>query len=87
MTDTELVKMSSKGQLVVPEDIRDQEGFEPGDRFVPFAVKEGVLFKRIKIPDLRAEFAALSKEIQDKFKKHKVTPKDVDEAIAWARKK
>jgi len=60
--ETELVKMSPKGQLVVPEDIRDKEGFEVGDRFMSFPIKGGVLFKKIKIPDKKAEFERLSKE-------------------------
>ncbi len=86
MVETEIVKMSAKGQLVVPEDIRKEEHFKPGDRFVPLPVKEGVLFKRIKIPDVKAEFAQLAKEIETKFKKEKITPKNVDEAVRWARR-
>lgn len=85
--DSNLVKMSPKGQLVVPQEIRDKEGFTPGDRFVPFPVKEGVLFKRVVIPDVKAEFEKLSKEVEKQFKKHKVTIKDVDEALKWKRRK
>ena len=39
MSETELVKMSEKGQLVVPLEIRKMEHFKKGDRFVPFPVK------------------------------------------------
>ncbi len=85
--ESDLVKMSSKGQLVVPQEIRDKENFSPGDRFVPFPVKEGVLFKRVVIPDLKAEFEKLSKEVEKQFKKQKVTAKDVDEALKWKRRK
>lgn len=86
MSDVELVKMSAKGQLVVPDRIREEEGFEAGDRFVPLPVEEGVLFKRVKIPEVKVEFAALAKELNVKFKKEKVTAKTVDEAVKWARK-
>ena len=85
--DCEIVKMSSKGQLVVPQEIREQAGFEPSDRFVPFRVKEGVLFKKIKMPDIQVEFNSLAKEIQQQFGSRKVTPSDVNEAVKWARKK
>ena len=47
--DTELVKMSPKGQLVVPQNIRELERFKPGDRFISFPIKEGILFKKVKI--------------------------------------
>lgn len=84
---TDLVKMSAKGQLVVPEDIREQEGFTTGDRFVPVPVKDGVLFKRVDLENLRAEFERLAKQVQKHFKEKRVTPKTVEEAIRWARQK
>ncbi|MBI4140880.1 hypothetical protein HY485_03525 [Candidatus Woesearchaeota archaeon] len=86
MTEVEIVKMSSKGQLVVPNSIREEEGFEIGDRFVPVPIEEGVLFKRIKIPNVKIEFEKLAKELEHKFRKEKVTPRTVDEAVKWARR-
>ena len=85
--ETDMVKMSPKGQLVVPQDIRMEEGFTPGDRFVPFPVKGGILFKKVEMPYVKAEFHKLSKEIKKQFKKQKVTPEDVDGAVKWARQK
>lgn len=87
MAETELVKMSPKGQLVVPKGIREQEDFKPSDRFMPFPVKNGVLFKRVKIPEIKAEFISLAKEIQQQFKSRKVSPSDVDEAVKWTRRR
>lgn len=87
MTELELVKMSPKGQLVVPKEIRESEKFKPSDRFVPFHVKGGVLFKRINLPNMEKEFESLAIEIQKQFKEEKVAKEDVDEAIRWARKK
>ena len=87
MAEVELVKMSPKGQLVVPKEIREQEDFKPSDRFMPFPVKNGVLFKRVKIPEVKAEFASLAKEIQQQFKSRKVSTSDVNEAVKWARRK
>lgn len=84
---TELVKMSPKGQLVVPQEIREIEGFTAGDRFVPFSVKGGILFKKVNIPNVEAEFEKLAKEIEKKFKKNKVEKKDVNKAVKWARRK
>ena len=84
--DAEIVKMSSKGQLVVPQDIREALGLSPSDRFISFPVKDGVLFKKLKMPDVKKEFDTLAKDIQKQFKERKVMPKDVNEAIKWARK-
>ncbi|MBI5390885.1 AbrB/MazE/SpoVT family DNA-binding domain-containing protein [Candidatus Woesearchaeota archaeon] len=85
--DAAIVKMSQKGQLVVPQGIREEEGLQEGDRFIPFAVKEGVLFKKVRIPDVKIEFESLTKEMRARFKEKGVTQKDVNEAVQWARKK
>ena len=82
-----LVKMSPKGQLVVPREIRIKQRFQPSDRFVAFGVKSGVLFKRVNIPDVKVEFKFLSREIARQFKERKVKEKNVEEAIRWARQK
>ena len=82
----ELVKMSEKGQLVVPRRIREKEGFRSSDRFVAIEVKDGVLFKRVEIPEVKIEFESLSRDIQSHLKKRKVKQEDVGEAIKWARK-
>lgn len=80
-----LVKMSPKGQLVVPKEIRLNEKFRPSDRFVAFGVKGGVLFKKVDIPSVKAEFGSLSREIAEQFKARNVKETDVREAIRWAR--
>lgn len=87
MNGIELVKMSTKGQLVIPQDIREMEGFEAGERFVAFPVDEGVLFKRVEIPKIKLKFESLAKEIEKHFKKQRIKKSTVKEAIKWARKR
>ena len=82
-----LVKMSPKGQLVVPREIRAGEKFKPSDRFVAFGVKGGVLFRKVNLPNIRAEFESLSNEIANQFKARGLKEEDVGEAIKWARQK
>ncbi len=85
--DVELVKMSTKGQLVVPQDIRSIANLTPGERFVAFPVADGVLFKKVEIPKVKLDFESLSKEVEAQFKKNKVKEADVAKAVKWARKK
>ena len=83
----ELVKMSPKGQLVVPREIRRKERFKARDRFVAVGVNGGVLFKKVDIPNVEVEFKALVKEIAQHFKERKIKERDVEEAVKWARRK
>ena len=86
-TDIDLVKMSSKGQLVVPQDIREELGWSPGERFAVFPVKEGILIKRIDVEQRLADFEALAKRIETTLRKNKVNKKDIEDAVKWARRK
>ena len=82
----ELVKMSEKGQLVVPQKIRRKEGLKSSDRFVAIGIKGGVLFKKVDISEIKIEFDSLSKEIDEHLKELNVKQRDVGEAVNWARK-
>lgn len=85
--DLELVKMSEKGQLVVPQGIREMSNLTPGARFVAFAIQNGVLFKKVEIPKVKLDFESLSKGIESQFKKNKIKESDVIGAVRWARKR
>ncbi|MFH1849787.1 MAG: AbrB family transcriptional regulator [archaeon] len=78
-----IIKMSSKGQLVVPQSIRELADLEEGERFVAFPIKKGVVFKKVEIPSV--SFEELAKEIQQQFKRNGIKKSDVAEAVRWAR--
>jgi len=80
----DIVKMSPKGQLVVPKAIREQIGFEPSDRFIAMAVEDGVIFKKIDI-DVEQEYDRLSQQVQERFEREDIDENAVEDAIEWAR--
>lgn len=87
MVEVELIKMSSKGQLVVPQDIREIEKFRAGERFIALRIKDGVVFKRVELPNMKSEFEKISREVMRQFRKQKIKRKDVVEAVRWAKQK
>lgn len=80
----EIVKMSPKGQLVVPKAIREQAGFNPSDRFIAMSVEDGVIFKKIDI-DVEKEYEKLSRQVQERFEREGIDEDVVEDAIEWAR--
>ena len=44
----ELVKMSSKGQIVVPKDLREEMDLETGSSFVIFGKEDTLVLKKIQ---------------------------------------
>lgn len=47
MSELATTKMSSKGQVVIPEDIRKRLGLEAGSQFVVVAGKDAIILKTI----------------------------------------
>lgn len=86
MSETaEIIKMSKKGQLVVPKKIREEEGFKASDRFVALPIEDGVIFKRVRI-DMKKGFEEFQEEIQQRFEDQGIERDEVRDAIKWARK-
>ena len=58
---TEITKISTKGQVVIPSDIRKELGLEVGSSVLVTKMQDFVLLKRIEIPDMMKEFEKLTK--------------------------
>ena len=59
MSDAATTTLSSKGQVVIPEDVRKALGLEPGAQFVVMGDGDVVILKRIESPG-RREFLTLA---------------------------
>lgn len=81
----ELVKMSKKGQLVVPKEIRDKLKLSPEDRFIALGEKDYVVFKRVKLPQLRKEFEKLAAIASEIAAERGISAKDVKREIETYR--
>ncbi len=77
-------KLSSKGQIVIPENVRDKVGLHTGDQFVIVADKDVVILKVIKKPSTK-EFTSLVMQARKLAKKAGLNKKSVKEAIKEAR--
>ena len=85
-TTVSTTKMSSKGQVVIPEQIRTQLDLEAGSRFVVVGDKDVVILKRITTPAL-TEFDGLIKQARSQAKAAGLKKSDIDNAVMQARKK
>ena len=77
-------KLSSRGQIVIPEEIRNRLGLEPGDQFVVVGEGNVVILKAVEPPNTD-ELKALMDKIQESAKAAGVTPEDVDRVIREVR--
>jgi AbrB family looped-hinge helix DNA binding protein len=85
MTVAATTTLSSKGQVVIPEEIRTQLGLEAGAQFVVIADRDVVIFKRLDPPSLK-EFSALVARARRVAKQTGLTRADVTAAVKKVRK-
>ena len=57
----ETTKMTSKGQVVIPQEIRNELGLEEGNQLVVSRMGDLVLMKKISVPDPKKEFQELTR--------------------------
>ena len=77
-------KMSSRGQVVIPEAVRTQLGLKPGSHFVVVAQDDVVLLKVIEPPELEG-YAELRRRLGDQARRAGLRERDIPAAIARAR--
>lgn len=86
MANVSTTKMSSKGQVVIPENIRKQLNLKAGAQFVVVGEKDVVILKNIAPPSLD-EFDALIADARKKGKQAGLKRSDIKDAIFKAREK
>ncbi len=77
-------KMSSKGQVVIPENIRKGMNLSSGDKFIIVAEKDVVILKLIKQPSLK-EYTQVIKKARAQAKEVSMTEEDVNKSIKAIR--
>lgn len=77
-------KMSSKGQVVIPEDVRKQLGLKSGDQFVVIGKGDAVILKTIAPPSMK-EFDELMREARKMARKVGMKRSDIGKAIKRVR--
>ena len=86
MANVSTTKMSSKGQVVIPENIRKQLDLKAGAQFVVVGEKDVIILKNITPPSLD-EFSDLIAEARKKGKQAGIQKTDIRNAILKAREK
>lgn len=79
-------KLSSKGQVVIPEEIRKRLGLEAGAQFVVVGEGDVVVLKAIQPPPM-TDFKGLLERARASAEEAGLTPQEVEGAVRKARGK
>ena len=81
----EVTSLSTKGQIVIPQEIREKLGLEPGTKLIVIQEGDSILLKPITLPK-REQFKKLisfGDKVRDSLK---LEENDVEKAIETVRK-
>ncbi len=84
MANLATTRMSSKGQVVIPEDIRKRLKLKSGSRFVVVGKDDVIILKTIDLPSM-SEFDGLVAEARRQAKTAGLKRSDVSHAIVKVR--
>lgn len=79
-------KMSSKGQVVIPEELRERMNLSPGAQFIVVGEGDVVILKTLTTPSMK-QFDGLIREARRQARSTGMKPQDVDHAIAKVRER
>jgi AbrB family looped-hinge helix DNA binding protein len=86
MANVATTKMSSKGQVVIPEDIRKRLNLQTGTQFVVVGDKDVVILKSITPPSIE-DFDSLIADARKKGKQAGLKKAHIKESILKVRRK
>jgi AbrB family looped-hinge helix DNA binding protein len=79
-------RLSSKGQVVIPEEVRRTLGLNEGDQFLVIGQGDAVILKTITPPKIE-EFQELLSQARAEGRKARIRKADLKSAIAKVRRR
>lgn len=66
LEEPEITTMSEKGQVVIPQSLRESLGIRPKTKLVVYVVKGAIVMKKLEIPDIKKEWAGIFQSMDRK---------------------
>ncbi len=85
MEKIEITSISSKGQVVIPQVLREKLRIREGEKFIVIGEGNTILLKKVEMPSF-TEFEKLLKKTREFAKNKGLKETDIKEAIKEARK-
>jgi len=85
MATVATTRMSSKGQVVIPEGVRKALGLEVGAQFVVMGDGDTVVLKRIAVP-AKSELRAMLGKVRSQARRAGLKSSDVGDAVRRVRR-
>jgi AbrB family looped-hinge helix DNA binding protein len=79
--------VSSKGQVVIPKEIRRRLGITPKTKMLVYGYRDAVILKKIEVPDVEKKLREMYRRIDRRIAKYgELTQEEIEEEIQKYRK-
>lgn len=81
-----MTRLSERGQIVIPNEMRKRMGLKVGTRFLVMALDDSILLRKVELSQERLRLKQLLEESKKKAKKAGFTEKEIERLISVTRK-
>ena len=82
----DMTRLSEKGQIVIPRELRKQMGLKEGTRFIVMGLEDTIVLRRLELPEERMRLKRLLELSRKRAERLGFTEKEVDRLIHSFRK-
>ena len=86
MENIEVTSVSSRGQVVIPQSLRDKLKIREGEKFVVIGENNTIVLRKLEMPSFKG-FDKLLAKTREFAKKNELKESDVEQAVKNARKR
>ena len=79
--------VSAKGQVVIPQAIREKLGIGPKTKLLVYGYQDAVIMKKLEIPDVEKELREIYEEVDKRIEKYgELTEEEIQREIEEYRR-
>lgn len=85
--EPEVTTVSERGQVVIPQSIRERVGLGPRSKLLVYGYGDTVILRKLRLPDMREEWEKIRRIVEERNKKYgKLTEKEVQAEVQAYRR-
>ncbi|MEM3871129.1 MAG: AbrB/MazE/SpoVT family DNA-binding domain-containing protein [Nitrososphaeria archaeon] len=78
----DVIVVSSKGQVVIPQEIREKLGINPKTKLLVYGYRDAVILKKMETPNVAKKLREMYKRIDKRIAKYgELTQEEIEEEI------